>query len=422
MTPIVTPATMLDPALQAQVDAQLLEQGAYAPLDLLINTGRLVGSDYESWRRGEIECLDSVLMGSREKIRAQLEQAAVYARSIKLAEQIQEFNAWHSEARDDTSQLLRISADASTHRLIAARYVPAQSVPQMDLFFDNPVVVLTNGIAKALSARNAAEASRQLDQLYSLAPNHADLGAFDCLLTALDHLQHPFEDQRQELQFLLEITPLARRLIGSQSRDLLSPLWSQLANALREQAFSPDEPRLHGSFALRQAQDWTGVSNSVLNEPAWWLHEELCLGLAQSSFFGQRRIEALTAWCHLCWRHPERAADALDGNRQPDAGMAVLWRRFVDSDHDAADESDLEPLLTTSDFPAWMLLHEPGLVLQLAEELPVGNTPGENHYRCVHRWTHARRAHCHDEEIAHRRVLQASHPALFRFLKKSVGG
>ncbi|MET0498160.1 MAG: hypothetical protein ABW106_07825, partial [Steroidobacteraceae bacterium] len=283
----------IDPALQAQVDAQLMEQGAYSPLELLIDTGRLIGADYESWRRRDIELLDSVFMGNKEKIRAQIEQAAGYARSIGLVEQTQEFNAWHSQS---SGKPLRISADATLHRLVAARYAPAQSIPQMDLFFDNPVVVLTNGIVKALSARNAGEVRRQLDQLYSQAPNHADLGAFDRLLEALDHLQHPLDDPQRELEFLLDITPTAKRLLGSQSRDLLAPLWRQQAEALRGRAFAPEAPTLHCSFALRQAQDWAGVSAAVLGEAEWWLHEELCLSLAQSGFYSQQRIQALTAW------------------------------------------------------------------------------------------------------------------------------
>ena len=83
----------IEPELQAQVDAQLMEQGAFAPLDLLFNSGRLIYSDYESWRRREMDLLDDVLMGDRGKILAELERAAAYARSIGLVEQAQEFFA-----------------------------------------------------------------------------------------------------------------------------------------------------------------------------------------------------------------------------------------------------------------------------------------------------------------------------------------
>jgi hypothetical protein len=75
--------------------------------------------------------------------------------------------------------------------------------------------------------------------------------------------------------------------------------------------------------------------------------------------------------------------------------------------------------LTESDFPAWLLLNEPGLALPLAEDLATG-TPAEESYRCVHRWIHARRARKQVDELALRKNLQAIHPALFRVLKQSV--
>ncbi len=408
--------TKIDTELQAQVDAQLMEQGAFTALDLLIHSGRLMYSDYESWRRGELEFLDTVLMGHTGKIRAQIEEAAGYARSIGLVEQPQEFYPWQTQTQDQRSRPLRISADAQVHRLFAGRYVPGQDAPQMDLFFDNPVVALTNGLVQALCARNLTESQRQLDRLYEHAPNHADLPAFDRLLTALTHLERTVEDAQAELAFLLDVTPAAKRLLGAHSRDLLSPLWRQLAGALASQPFSPEQPELHASFALIQAQDWTGASQCVLKEPEWWRHPALCLRLAQSSFYRQRRTEALTAWCYLCWQAPEKAADVLDNRLQPDSTLAGLWRQFMDLEDEAGED---EPALTAADFPAWMLLHEPGLAQQLAEDLPRGDSAGEHGYRCVHRLNHARRAKRQDE-MQLRRALQANHPALFRYLKRSL--
>lgn len=401
--------TRLDPALQAQVDAQLMEQGGFAPLELLINCGRLTYADYESWRRGEIELLDDVLMGSAEKIRAQVDAVNAYARSIGLVEQAQEFHTWQSGA---AAKPLRVSADGKLHRLIATRFVPAQSVPQMDLFFDNPVVALTNGIAQALSSRNAAEAQRLLDRLYAQAPNNTDLPAFDQLLTALLSLNQPATDAAQSLAFLQKIAPHAKRLLGTQSRDLLSPLWSRLAQRLQDRPFSPDEPLLHRSHALSQAQDWAGVSECVRSDADWPRHAELCLRLAHSAFYRQQRIEALTAWCHLCWQHPAQAEQALESKTQPDTGVTALWRRFLDS------EDDIE--LNAADFPAWLLLHEAGLVQHLPLELAAGETRGEAQYRSVHRLLQARRAGRKDEELSLRRELQTRHPALFGYLKRTM--
>lgn len=411
----------IDVDLQAQIDTQILEQGAFVPLEFLIESGRLIYGDYEGWRRREIASLDDVLMGSQEKIRAQLESAAGYARSIGLIEQPQTFHAWASTTVDQSEGPLRISADPQLHKLIGARYVPAQNAPQLDLFFDNPVVALSNGIVRALSAGNRGDAQRQLDRLYAQAPNHPDLAAFDRLLTALGHRNRPIEDPRQELKFLLDITPAAKRLLGWEARELLHPLWRQLAGALSDQTFAIGEPNLHVSFALLQAQDWPGASDAVRRESQWWLHAPLCLRLAQSSFFQQRRSDALTAWFHLCWRAPAEAAAALDNRRQPDTGMSALWRRFVDCAEELTPSgASVEPALTAADFPAWLLLHEPGLNRQLGVDLALGSTPAEEAYRSVHRWIDARRANRGAEELALRKTLQADHPVLFSYLKRSV--
>jgi hypothetical protein len=424
----------IEAELQAQVDAQLMEQGAFAPLDLLFNSGRLIYSDYEAWRRREMELLDDVLMGDRAKILAELERAAAYARSIGLVEQPQEFFAWGRESAGAgaghavgagaatgaaaANKPLRISAEPKLHRLIGCRYLPAQSAPQMDLFFDNPVVTLTNGIARALCARNVAEGQRQLDRLYVQAPNHPDLAAFDRLVGGLDDLSRPVENPAARLEFLEAITPTARHLLGSGSRDYLSPLWRHLADALAGHAFRADQPNLHRSFALSQAQDWNGVGESIVGEAQWWLHPLLCVRLADSGFRRRRRVEALTAWCYLCWVAPDQVATAVERLRQPD--LNGLWQLFLDCEEDSAPDAAAGPPLTAHDFPAWLLLREPGLARQLSVDLPRGSSPAEERYRCVHRWIHAHRAHRQDEEMALRRSLQQSHPVLFGVLKRSV--
>jgi len=285
------------------------------------------------------------------------------------------------------------------------------------------VVALTNGIVRALSARNMGETQRQLDRLYAQAPNHADLAAFDRLLAALGHLDRPIDDPRQELAFLSDITPAAKRLLGWEARDLLAPLWRQLADALGSHTFSIGEPNLHRSFALIQAQDWSGAADAVRREPQWWLHAPLCLRLAQCSFYQQRRSDALTAWFQLCWHAPAEAADALDHRRQPDTGISALWRRFVDC------EEELWP----SGHPTRTSAHR-GRFSRLAAAARAGPQPaarrrlsprqhaGRRDLSHVHRWIDARRANRSADELALRKTLQADHPVLFRYLKRSVQG
>ncbi|MDE2050991.1 MAG: hypothetical protein KGJ72_08235 [Gammaproteobacteria bacterium] len=393
--------------LQAQVDALLLEQGAFAPLELLFATGRLLPADYEAWRRREVRVLDEVLMGSRESIREELAQSAAHARALGLKEERQDLDAANAGGCDGGT--LRISDDARLAALLASRYVPAQSAPQMDLFFDNPVVALTTGIASALAGADATEATRLLDALYAKEPNHPDLAAFDRLLESLRRLRQPVAEARELLEFLAAISPAARRLLGARARDLLVPLWRHLAEATRALAYSPPQPLLHASYAWIQAQAWEEAEASVLAEPEWRRHAPLGLRLVESRLRRRRRTEALSAWCELCWHTPSEAGEAVEKLRWSE--IHSLWQRLLDS----------EDALAPEEFPAWLLLQEPMLARQLPADLPLGSSPAEQHYRLVHRWVSARAAGRAAEDLALRKELKPRQPALFAHLLKSLG-
>lgn len=402
--------------LQAQVDALLLEQGALAPLELLFAAGRLLYVDYEAWRRGEVGSLDEVLMGRREAVREELEQAAAYARALGLVEQPQELTP-PGDAPIGAGAL-RVSDDPRLRALIASRYVPAQSAPQMDLFFDNPVVALVNGLAHAIAEGDAVEAARQLDRLYAKEPNHPELAAFDRLLEALDHAHRPIADCGEELEFITGIAPCAWRLLGARARDLLVPLWRHLAEALRSRPYSPQAPLRHASHAWTQAQAWDEVRMSVLGEPQWWRHLPLALRLIESGVRRQRRVEALWAWFELCWQTPEQAPEALETLNFPD--LHALWLRFLEAQEDSSVPADRRRALTAADFPAWLLLDEPALAGRLPAEPPTGASAGEEHYRLAHRWIVARAARRSAEEMALRRALRDSQPALLKQLLRAV--
>jgi hypothetical protein len=247
------------------------------------------------------------------------------------------------------------------------------------------------------------------------------LAAFDRLLAALSYLEREVDAPRRRLDFLHEITPDAKRLLGFQARDLLTPLWRGLAAALLNAPFSAEAPELHRSFALARAQDWRAVAECVTGEPAWPRHAPLCLLLAQSAFHLRDRAQALEAWFHLCWRSPKLAANVLDEGRQPDTGVTQLWLRFSASAEELSLRSEAsEPALTAAEFPAWIVLTEPGLTQRVAGDLAAGETRGEVCFRCVHRWVIARRERRVDDDIALRKVLKDCHPGLFRYLKQCV--
>ena len=392
--------------LQSQVDSLLLEHGSFAPLELLFATGRLLQVDYEAWRRREVPLLDEVLMGNRETIRMELEQSAAYAGALGLTAEPQELHA--AQAAAPGGGALRISADARLAELLASRYVRAPA-PQMDLFSDNPVVALTTGIANALAAADALEATRLLDALYAKQPNHPDLAGFDRLLEVLARIDRPVADCRELLEFICGVTSSAGRLLGARARDLLVPLWRHLAESLRALPYSPDEPQLHASYAWSQAQDWQAVKSSVLAEPQWWQQAPLDLRLVESALRRRQRAEALSAWFQLCWHVPEKAGEAVETLRGSD--LHALWQRFLDCDDEA---------LAAGDFPAWLLLQEPALARQLPADLPPGDTAAEEHYRLVHRWLAARAAGREAQDLALRRQLKERQPALFASLLRSL--
>ncbi len=398
---------MSEPAaeLQAQVDSLLLEHGSFAPLELLFETGRLLQVDYEAWRRREVPQLDEVLMGDRATIRMELEQAVAYAAALGLTAESQELHAAQAAAPGGA---LRISADARLAALLSSRYVRAPA-PQMDLFFDNPVVALTTGIANALAAADALEATRLLDALYGKQPNHPDLAGFDRLLEAFARMERPVTDCRELLEFMTGVTSTARRLLGARARNLLVPLWRHLAESVRALPYSPEEPRLHASYAWSQAQDWQAVKSSVLAEPQWWQQAPLGLRLVESALRRRQRAEALSAWFQLCWHTPEKAGEAVETLRGTD--IHALWQRFLDCEDEA---------FAAGDFPAWLLLQEPALARQLPAELSPGNTATQEHYRLVHRWLAARAAGREAQDLALRRQLKERQPALFASLLRSL--
>jgi len=403
----------IDTTLQSLVDTQLMEQGAFTSLELLLTSGRLVYTDYERWRRGDLEFLDEAFLGSPKRIRAQVESAVAYAKKIGLVEEAQTFNSWQAGGQD---QVLKLSADDSLHQLLGLRLVSQQDLPQLDMFFDNPVVVLVNGIAGALARRTLDEAEAYLDQLYQQAPNNADLPAFDQLVDTLRRAGEPVADAVQELQALQQLAPHAKRLLSAQCRDYLVPLWRRLAAALEEQRFNPDAPNLHNSYVLAQAQDWAGVSEAIVKETEWWQSSVLCQRLAVCGYRRQERAESLTAWAYLCWQYPEQAADLLDSGKWPDLNIVQLWHKFLETE----DELELETPFETQEFPAWLLINEPGLCRSLPRDLPWGRSSAEALYNLVHQLLMARLEGNGEQELELRKAVQASQPALFLCVKQSL--
>jgi len=172
---------MSNPAIrpvQQQVDRLLLEQGEYLPLEFLLQEGRLIYTDYEAWRNGELDTLDEALFGDREHILQQLIQASDYLQRLGWQSEAVSYHAW----RDDRSQCLSFSHNSMLDRYFHQRYHKPQDQPQLDMFTDAPATNRVNGIIRSLANRNSTEARRQLEGLYDSAPDHGRLGELERLV------------------------------------------------------------------------------------------------------------------------------------------------------------------------------------------------------------------------------------------------
>ncbi len=393
--------------IQHQVDQLLLEQGEYLPLEFLLQEGRLLYADYETWRNGGLDTLDEALFGDPEHIQQQLMQAENYLQQRGWQAETISYPAWESE--NTTSRPLCFSTNKKLDLCFHRRYHKPQNQPQMDLFTDAPATNLVNGIIQALINRNSAEARRLLERLYDTAPDHARLGELECLVEAAEDLNTPVTDAAAELKTLQKsLAPLAETLLGKDSRNLLIPLWRRLSSALQDQQYQASLPELHLSYTAAQAMDWEAARQMVEQEPRWQADPILLLRHAQACEQLHLQPKALLSWFNLCWQFPQQC-DALESSS--DHPLRQQWIAF----------QELEPELPVQSFPAWLLLSKPGLTRLLPEP---GSISGNNEmlypasyltlFRLQHNRLNSHAKHGNEKTMTLRAQLKQQDPALFQ--------
>jgi hypothetical protein len=379
-----------DREVEALVDRLLLELGRLDPLELLLAADLLPYEDYEAWRMGrkpEIQAALRVAPGDAAEL---LECAARYARGQKLAETPLEHRGWGG-----LDVALRIGSHASLVRGCAASFAPPPDRPQLDLFQDSSALLLEEEIGRALAERRTERAREMVARLMAQDSGHPRLHGFLRLIQTIDDAGALSPKVR--LRELEAIEPLARELLGHRSRDFLAPLWTALAESLAGRAFDPGTPRLHAAFAWERAGRWDAVCHAVQAQPDWRGQPLLLLAHAQACWRRRDLAAARRDWMWLCWEHPLDAERAFIAPQLPDRRLADLWGAF----------GDLDPALPTEDFPAWLLLREPGA----AASVPPDSAPPDERgaaYRLLCRLVGG------EDDIDLRRELAEVHPELLR--------
>jgi len=342
--------------IEARVDELLLEQGEYVPMELLLQEARLDYAEYEAWRNGDIDCLDEVLFGDPQQVRALLRTAADYLKQRGWQPLDLNYTPWGAGGAGHASIALRFSKTAELNALFHTSYRRPEDLPQMDLFTDSPANTLCNGIIQSVLDKDIATARRRLDQLTDTAPDDIRLGHLEVLADALEEVKQPVGDVAQALARLQQtLTPIAERLLGTAaSRQYLVPHWRRLSRALQNTPFSEETPELHRSYTATRALDWQAVRDAVEGEQHWAAHPVLLCRHARACEM-QRDPAAWWSWFILVWHHPDHA-DALD---ESNPELRGLWEAF----------QNIDPELPVASFPSWVLLQRPGLAHHRADEL-----------------------------------------------------
>ena len=251
--------------IKAQVERQINEQSNFSPIQWLMDGGRLMYSDYERWRKGETPFLDVLLLGDLKKIVLQLENAMEHAELLGMKREEANFTSW----QQNTPSQLRASKTPALNQLLTCRFIRVNDTPQLDLFFDNPVLFTENGLRDALGSRDLDQTQRLLNQLSEQDPNHKHLHHFESLAAYLGHMSQALnlETKMDTAKHTLQITeeleglenviePLAKDCLQDQARDYLIPAWRRLAFSLEGIPFDSNMPKLHASYAWQKALDW----------------------------------------------------------------------------------------------------------------------------------------------------------------------
>lgn len=390
-------------SVQPWVDQLVLEQGRYAPVELLLLQAQLSYADYEAWRRGRAGVLEDHLRAERAQVRKVLRACAAYAAAIGLTPHTVQYTAWGTEA---DIQALRFSVDLSEDSLYCTLFERDEDRTQLDLFLDSSACVHENALVDALVQCKLSQAERELEQWSTVAGDGGRVRDYAQLLHAQRRAQSPVQDAHSELVILRDrIAPSAEALLGRRARDYLIPLWQRLAQALDSHRFDPERPQLHSSFAAVQALDWPAARASVEAEPEGLRHPTLLARHAQACAKLRDQPAMLADWCRLCWDHPLRASQLLATPSGAGLWLDPYWRSF----------QDLEQELPVTDFPAYLILAYPNLAQQSIELPDVLNEEAKAVFEHVLALARGQGEAVDEAVIAHRKALKALHPALFEY-------
>lgn len=348
-------------SVESTVYDLLVSRQEYSPVDLLMAEGLLSETLHRAWRIGDIPNLDEAFEDAGG-IRALLGAASSFAKAFGL---VSERVAYHG-LEDHSEHRLTASFDPLLNDLLECRFRPErrpENSHQGDLFLDGGKVESTNALVHALLARDSDLARDALERVADLIPDYKYLAHAEKLIAALERSppKSPVDGFESLERMQRDWYPAAREYLGNpRAHIVLAPLWLDIGRALGPSRFDPDHPDRHASYAFEQARDWQRLRESVLAVPDFRMRPVLLARLARAESRLANRTAALERWLAMCLLSPDDFCMLVESSNFEDPGIARAWQLAV-------SEDDVDEELTAEWFPAWMLIHEPGLARALPD-------------------------------------------------------
>lgn len=278
---------------------------------------------------------------------------------------------------------------------------------QFDLFLDSQSVRARNALHDALLQADANEANRAHDELSVLEPSHRWLPHASTLIAALETPLPTGADGGLAVLARLDgdWTVAADGIFGVGEHDLLVPFWRAVGHVLKGVEFDPERPDLHASHAWMEIGEWASAERCIRDVPGYRTQPALLSRMAEAIWRQQRWAEAANHWFALCWLAPDEFECLMERGGVPDRTLREGWYSGLDQ--------DLEPAMTAAWFPAWMLLHKPGLAQLVAP--PTGTGAPEAAFATLLTLTSG-----DGEDTDARRRLQQLHPGLLAYFLSNL--
>ena len=276
---------------------------------------------------------------------------------------------------------------------------------QFDLFLHSADVVAENELREALRAGNANEAQQKLTELRTRNTEHKVLQPASTMIEALRVALPDDLNTTLEFQYKLEQewVPAAKTLFGTEGQEMLASLWRAVGLARENIPFDPEHPDHHASGAYLECGDWSAVLRVAQAEPGCENQPVLLERMAQALWqTGQteQTVQAIERWFMLCWLAPEYFENLIRNRHIPASPLLEHW--------DQAMDVDIEPELSVEWYPAWVILHEPGLARSIKSQ--GADTGPKRAFDLVRKLVMS-----DDEQLALRQELKDIHPGLFHY-------